>query len=668
MKAKRTPALLGLLSLAISILATSSSLAQMNYQGRLTDSTGENLTNGQYTIAFSMYDEAGVLKWGPYTTDGPANQGSGSRVEVFDGRFNTVIGNLDLTGRKLSEGFNGLEKRYLQIKVGNNPPITPRQLLLPAPIALYAPLAGHATTATSVGNGSGSSPLTVDFNSGNVGVGTSTPSKTLHVFDGNSQQPAHPSASLFLESSASNYLQINAPDTLEAGILFGRDSSSSSGGIIYQANKSLAFRVNDINHAVLTDTGRFGIGTMSPAATLEVASPSLSAAFQITETGAGGKSWQFYPRGDNLVMFTPGLRLVSFGTNGDAFFGGMSDDLGGGATLTVKRATQSVGIGTTGPNAKLHVSGAAAETALRVQVGGASKLIVDANGGLAVGSFVTPPANGLSVAGNVGIGTNTPTRAKLEVNGFESAVVNIGGYLTRDGAGDSSNSNRTSTISIFATNEIVGSVILAVSDARIKEIVGRSDASADLQTINRIEVTDYTFKDKIGKGNCPEKKVIAQQVEKVYPQAVRTITDVVPDIYEKATVKAGWITLATDLKVGERVRLIDEKSEAIHEVIETREGAFRTDFVGTGKKVFVYGREVDDFHLVDYEAIAMLNVSATQELHRQLQAKDKELTALQLRVAELEAKDKERDEKLIAIEKAIGSGIVPVSAQVGNPR
>ena len=32
--------------------------------------------------------------------------------------------------------------------------------------------------------------------------------------------------------------------------------------------------------------------------------------------------------------------------------------------------------------------------------------------------------------------------------------------------------------------------------------------------------------------------------------------------------------------------------------------------------MFVYGREVNDFRSVDYDAIAMLNVSATQELHR----------------------------------------------------
>ena len=69
--------------------------------------------------------------------------------------------------------------------------------------------------------------------------------------------------------------------------------------------------------------------------------------------------------------------------------------------------------------------------------------------------------------------------------------------------------------------------------------------------------------------------------------------------------------LATDLKVSDRVRLIAEKEEGIHQVLEVRAGAFRTDFKpGTGK-VFVYGREVKDFRTVDYEAIAMLNVSAT---------------------------------------------------------
>lgn len=76
--------------------------------------------------------------------------------------------------------------------------------------------------------------------------------------------------------------------------------------------------------------------------------------------------------------------------------------------------TGNVGVGTTTPNSKLHVNGSTTDPALRVQVSGTTKLVVDENGGTAIGAFATPPTNGLYVAGNVGIGTATPTHP-LEV-------------------------------------------------------------------------------------------------------------------------------------------------------------------------------------------------------------------------------------------------------------
>ena len=45
--------------------------------------------------------------------------------------------------------------------------------------------------------------------------------------------------------------------------------------------------------------------------------------------------------------------------------------------------------------------------------------------------------------------------------------------------------------------------------------------------------------------------------------------------------------------------------------------------------MFVYGREVNDFHTVDYDAISMLNVSATQELAKQLLKAQEDLAAEQ---------------------------------------
>ena len=149
----------------------------------------------------------------------------------------------------------------------------------------------------------------------------------------------------------------------------------------------------------------------------------------------------------------------------------------------------------------------------------------------------------------------------------------------------------------------------------------------------------------IAKGNAPQKKVIAQQVESVFPQAVSQHTDVVPDIYQKAEVKDGWVKLTTNLKKGERVRLIGNKNQGIHEVLEAGQDRFRTDFAADGDTVFVYGRQVKDFRTVDYDAIAMLNVSATQELNRIVAQQDGEIQALNARLAALEQMLREQTDK-----------------------
>ena len=44
--------------------------------------------------------------------------------------------------------------------------------------------------------------------------------------------------------------------------------------------------------------------------------------------------------------------------------------------------------------------------------------------------------------------------------------------------------------------------------------------------------------------------------------------------------------------------------------------------------MFVYGREVNDFQTVDYDALSMLNISATQELIRKVESQAEELARL----------------------------------------
>ena len=66
-----------------------------------------------------------------------------------------------------------------------------------------------------------------------------------------------------------------------------------------------------------------------------------------------------------------------------------------------------------------------------------------------------------------------------------------------------------------------------------------------------------------------------------------------------------------------------ENKEEIATVVSATSKNITTDLSASGK-VFVYGREVDDFRTVDYQAISMLNVSATQELLKRIKALENE--------------------------------------------
>lgn len=240
--------------------------------------------------------------------------------------------------------------------------------------------------------------------------------------------------------------------------------------------------------------------------------------------------------------------------------------------------------------------------------------------------------------GYVGIGTHTPA-VPLDVAGSVLLPNSLtSAYFTGASTGLTTWSTDYLSVSIRANGYVVGTGIGAISDARIKHVSGRSNSARDLDLLNGIEITDYTFRDAAEKGTRPHKKVVAQQVEQVFPQAVSRMTDVVPDIFRRARVTAGWIFLATDLTVGERVRLISSNGRrAVHVVTAVEPERFRTDFTGDGDELFVYGREVKDFRVVDYEAIAMLNVSATQELHRRVEQQSAVLVTLTEDVAALRA-------------------------------
>jgi hypothetical protein len=260
-------------------------------------------------------------------------------------------------------------------------------------------------------------------------------------------------------------------------------------------------------------------------------------------------------------------------------------------------------------------------------------------------------AEGTTITDRLGVGTNgVPTNGLLEVDGFITYPNLRARYYNSLGQNGTLTVNRN--LSAYFSHQIAAQALQVFSDQRMKDIHGISDSKEDLELLMQIEITDYQMIDSVAEGNKTIKKVIAQQVREAYHQAVDTnMTRVVPDIYQLCAINNGWITWEGEVKARERIRLITEESADLYDVLETKKGAFKVDLEQEGQ-VFVYGREVHDFHTVDYEAISMLNVSATQELYKRLVKQRQEIESLKSKATKLES----IEARLEQIEAGIGIG------------
>jgi len=225
-------------------------------------------------------------------------------------------------------------------------------------------------------------------------------------------------------------------------------------------------------------------------------------------------------------------------------------------------------------------------------------------------------------------------------------------------------------VSIRANGRIVGSEFNATSDRRLKSVIGLSDNAADLSLLSKIRITHYTMRDRTLYGGRQFKKVIAQEVEEVFPQAVHQQTGFLPDVYAVATgvrsegnsllvvsLPAG---LSISARAGRRLKLATRTGEVIGTVARPATAGNRQLLVRGAQalagsaQVFVFGLEHTDVRTVDYEALAMLNVSATQELARQLAAAQAQLRQQTARAAQAEATLGSFEQRLRALEASGG--------------
>lgn len=496
----------------------------------------------------------------------------------------------------------------------------------------------------------------INRTSGNVGIGEPSPGFPLNFASTTGNKIA------LYGNSGAHYGLGTQSDLLQ---LY---TSASSADVAFGYGSSTAFTET----MRIKGNGNLGIGTKTPSSKLHVVGGSATidsasaTALSILQDGGTGKL-------DLAVAGGTGSWSSSAATN-DGILRAMTGKLhlqtGSGAAGITVDAANNVGMGTTTPSDKLTVAGNVLCYSLHAnskrtthaqgahlewnKVSGTGATYVLNQKGQGSGGFIFGEVTTADIVtermridgdGRIRIGT-IEKQGLLNVGSVTASYFKYG-HLDTDG-GHSSNSQQDNVaLSIYTTGRIFTQRVDITSDQRIKTDFSRSDSEADLNSLMQIEVTDYAYRDALYFGTGKEKKVVAQQIETVLPQAVTIQRGVIPDIYRIADVDQGWVTISGKFQIGERLRVIasDEINRTL-EILATRDGAVLLDLEPELREVFVYGREVDDLRSVDYDALAMLNVSATQELNRKI-------SKLEGEAAEKEDTIESLSRRLEAVEKLI---------------
>ncbi|MCA9327544.1 hypothetical protein KDA14_03380, partial [Candidatus Saccharibacteria bacterium] len=361
---------------------------QISFQGKLTNPDGTNVTNGTYSVVFSIYtvSSGGSAVW---TETQPS-------VSVSDGIFQVSLGSVTSLPGSVDFNTNAL---YLGVKVGADAEMTPRIRFTAAPYAFNADKLGGISSSGYVQLSPGSQQTGNINISGNVTAGG--------TYNGNT----FTGAALQFSSAVTSSLQGANSQAFNI-------DSGTSGSLSLGASNASGITLGKFG-TTTTTAGVFSVnsGTNIPTADQVVIDNTSSTG--ITTNGVNGLSVRY--KGGSAAVEAAGMRV-------DYTPGGTSGGTWSGMRIVETSAAAS---GVNSYGLKLEGGGTGAGNSYGIEVATGWDIGVDVQSGglqLAAQSDPSAPASGnlriysRDIAGRVmpkwigPAGVDTPFQASLGFN------------------------------------------------------------------------------------------------------------------------------------------------------------------------------------------------------------------------------------------------------------
>jgi hypothetical protein len=245
--------------------------------------------------------------------------------------------------------------------------------------------------------------------------------------------------------------------------------------------------------------------------------------------------------------------------------------------------------------------------------------------------------------GNIGIGVTNPS-SKLHFRPLDSGTIqnmidfrnpDYGVYLTSASVVSSGNSidfrstdyNNGNIVNrdlmfLKAAGVIFPNGFTNNSDSRIKKDIEDIDDDTALNKLLLIQPKTYNYIEKErNKGFGKVYGFIAQQIKEVIPEAIVITEQYTPNIYKSCLInnkREVYHSIPLDTPIDTFIKINNDS----YKIKKIYDDYFVIDNDIDSDEAFVFGYNVDDFHTLNKDYIFTLNVCATQELHRRIEAQN----------------------------------------------